>query len=80
MTNLAVCDRAQSLNHRQLRLDIGRVVQEAHNDLHHLRDGLSELSMLLRELYNLLVQKGPVAGILAYRDYGDQKLRCRGQI
>jgi hypothetical protein len=50
---------------------VSRFVQEAHDGLHHLGDGLLELSMLLREQQDLLVHQVPVLCILCYCDDGD---------
>jgi hypothetical protein len=45
---LALSYCAQSLNDRQLGLEVRCVVQKAHDRLDHLGGGLFELSMLLR--------------------------------
>jgi len=47
ITNLALGDSPQGLNHSQLGLPILCVLQKAHHYLHHLCDSLFELSMLL---------------------------------
>ena len=47
-------------------------MQESHDDLHHLGDGLLELSMLLAQQLHLLIQQIPVARILSYRDNRDE--------
>ena len=54
---LALCDCPQGLNDAQLDIETGCVVQETHNNLHHLCDGLLELAMLLAENLNLLIQE-----------------------
>ena len=78
--DLALGHGAQRLNHRQLRLEARRLVQEAHDCLHHARDGLLELAMLLGQHERLVVEQVPVAGILAHRDDGDEHPGCRGEI
>lgn len=47
MPYLALCDCPQGLDDAQLDIETGYVVQEAHHDLHHLCDGLLQLTMLL---------------------------------
>ena len=68
---LPLCDRPQRLNNAHLRLQTRRIINEPHHHLHHLRDRLLELPMLLAQQLNLLIQQTPVATVLAYRDDGD---------
>ena len=79
-TNLALCDGPQHLDHGELRVEVRGFLEQAHDDLHHLRDGLPELSVFLRELQHLLVQEPPVVGASTYRDDGEEQLRCRRKI
>jgi len=69
--DLALRHRPQRLDHRQLRLQVGRLAEEAHDRLHHLGDGLLELAMLLGQDEDLVVEQAPVAGVLADGDDGD---------
>ena len=54
--HLSFGHRTQSLDDTELRFQTRRVVQESHHNLDHLRNGLLELTMLLREEENLFIQ------------------------
>jgi hypothetical protein len=69
---LAFRNSPQSFDYAHLRLYIRRLIQESHNNLNHLRSGLFELAMFLREQQNLFVQHTPVARILTYCDDGNE--------
>lgn len=71
MTYLALGDCPQSLNNRQLDIQIRSVIQELHHRLHHPRRGLLELGMFLGEEEHLVVEEVPVAGFLGDGDDGD---------
>lgn len=77
---LALSHCPQRLDNRELRLEVGSVVEERHDNLHHLGGGLLELSMLLRKQENLLVHKVPVICLFGYCDNGDDDPRGRCKI
>ena len=78
--DLALRHRPECLDNRKLRLQVRRVVEEAHGRLHHLGDGLLELAMLLGQDQHLVVEEAPVFGVLAEGDDGDQYSRRRCEI
>lgn len=80
MIYLALCHSSQCLNHRQLHVYARRLIQKVHDDLHHLGDGLFELSMLFAEQLDLLIQQAPVSRVFRYRDDGDEQARCGREI
>lgn len=77
---LALGHCAQGLNNGQLDLQTRCLVNERHHLLHHLRCGLLELGMFLGEEQHLIVQKIPVARVLADSDNRNQKSRSSRQI
>ena len=62
---LALSDGSQRLDDRQLGVQAGRPIQEAHDDLDHLGNGLFELAMLLGKQKHLLVQLAPFSLVFA---------------
>ena len=63
--DLALCHCSQGLDNGKLGLEVGGVVEEAHDGLDHLGDGLLELAVLLGQDQSLVVHQTPVAGIFA---------------
>ncbi len=72
MSHLSFCNRPQGFNSGQFDVNIGHIVEEAHNHLYHLCDGLLELAMFLRQQQHLLVQQTPITRFLAYCDDSNQ--------
>jgi ABC-type uncharacterized transport system ATPase subunit len=63
---LALRHCSQRFDDAHLSLQTRRIINEPHNNLHHLGDGLFELAMLLAQELDLLIQQTPVTAILAY--------------
>jgi hypothetical protein len=70
--DLTLGDSAQGLDDGQLGIEVGGVVEEAHDGLDHFCDGLFELAMLLGKDQGLVAEERPVPGILADGDDGDE--------
>ena len=70
--DLALGHGAQGLDDGQLGLEGRCLVEEAHDGLDHLGDGLLELAMLLGENQGLVAEEAPVAGISADGDDADE--------
>ena len=47
MSHLSFRNRPQGFDGGEFDVSIGRIIQEAHDHLHHLRDSLLELAMFL---------------------------------
>ena len=63
--DLALCHLQEGVNQGQLDLQVGRLLDVRHGLLDHLRDGLLELTPLLREQHNLLIQRLPILSLKA---------------
>ncbi len=59
-------DRPQRLDYTHLSLHVRRLIDPAHDNLHHLGNRLLELAMFLAQQLYLLVEQAPVTAILAY--------------
>ena len=70
--DLALGHGPQRLDQRQLGLEVRRRLQEAHDCLHHLGDGLLQLAVLLGEDERLFVEENPFALLLAECDNRNQ--------
>lgn len=47
MSHLSFCNRPQGFDGGEFDVNMGRIVEEAHDHLHHLCDSLLELAMFL---------------------------------
>jgi hypothetical protein len=77
---LAFSDRSESLDYRELDVEVWRIIQKLHHLLHHPRRRLLKLSMFLGEDEHLVVEKAPVTGVLANGDDGNQEAGGRSEI